>query len=690
MNYFEKAQDLLNKRNLKEAKKFFELAIKENPIHFDSLHSLGVICCMNGLYEKALIYFNNAIDLKPNDLKVLYDKAVALQELKYFDSAIKIYNKIIHTKPNYAWAYYKKANALQLLEKFEESIISYDKVIYLKPNFAEAYYNRGVSLYNLRQYKQSLNSYSIAIKIKSNFAEAYYNRAIVLVDLKEYKKAIEDLDQAIKIKTRYDLALALKAEVLEILNEYEEAISNYKMCIKINPDGQLLFGSLLYAKLKICDWNSYNFYVDQCEKKICLKILSSPLFCLLSFSDRPSFQFKASKYFVHKKYSDLNASITKAFNLAENDKITIGYFSADFQEHATSYLASELFENHNKNKFKIIAFSFTPPINSAMRSRLIKSFDEFIDVFDKSDVEIAKIAREKNIDIAVDLKGHTALNRFGIFAYKAAPIQVNFLGYPGTSGANYIDYIIADKIVIPEINKKFFTEKVVYLPNSYQCNTSDLPELDVKLSKKNYNLPEMKFVFGCFNNNYKILPNIYDAWMRILKKVNNSVLWLYKDNDLVVSNLRLETKKRGVDPARIIFADKCDYQQHLQRNQLIDLFLDTYPCNAHTTASDALKSAVPILTLVGSSFASRVAASLLTSIGATELITYSLEEYESKAIELATNSDKLQEIKNKLIRSRTTSSLFKPSVFAKNIEAAFQEMHQRHIDGLEPDHFEVQ
>jgi predicted O-linked N-acetylglucosamine transferase (SPINDLY family) len=347
---------------------------------------------------------------------------------------------------------------------------------------------------------------------------------------------------------------------------------------------------------------------------------------------------------------------------------------------------AELFELHDKSQFELIAFSFGPKADDEMRRRIEKSFNRFIEVGDKEDIEIAELSRNLNIDIAIDLKGFTKDSRVGIFSNRAAPIQVSYLGYPGTMGADYIDYIIADKVLIPIESQAFYLERVVYLPNSYQVNDRRRLISDRQFTRQELGLSENAFVFCCFNNNFKILPETFASWIGILKAVDDSVLWLFEDNQWAKENLKKEAQKYGLDENRLIFANKLPLDQHLARYRQADLFLDTLPYNAHTTTSDALWAGLPVLTLIGESFASRVAASLLNAIGLPELITSSREEYQAVAIDLALNTKKLLDIKLRLTKNRLTTPLFDTPLFAKNLEAAYIKMHERYQADLKPDH----
>jgi predicted O-linked N-acetylglucosamine transferase (SPINDLY family) len=373
----------------------------------------------------------------------------------------------------------------------------------------------------------------------------------------------------------------------------------------------------------------------------------------------------------------------------KSNQIAIGYFSADFHNHATAYLMAELFESHSRGRFRFIAYSFGPDTKDQMRERIKSSFDEFHDVRFMSDKQVAELSRSASIDIAIDLKGFTQDSRPGIFASRAAPLQVNFLGYPGTMGADCYDYLIADHTLIPDKHQSGYVEKIVYLPHSYQPNDRQRKIADKLFTRKELGLPEDAFVFCCFNNNYKITPPVFDTWMELLRVVEKSVLWLFEDNKFCSENLRREARQRGIDPHRLVFAKMLPLAEHLARHRCADLFLDTLPYNAHTTASDALWAGLPLLTQIGETFAGRVAASLLNAAGLPELITTSAREYERTAIELAQNPARLVSIKQKLWDSRLNMPLFDSELYAKHLEAAYAAMHERYLVGLPPAHIHV-
>ncbi len=360
-----------------------------------------------------------------------------------------------------------------------------------------------------------------------------------------------------------------------------------------------------------------------------------------------------------------------------HQRLRIGYFSADFHNHATAYLIAELFESHDRNQFEIFAFSFGPTTQDKMQTRLEKSFDHFFDLSKQGDHEIAAKARELEIDIAIDLKGYTQDSRPEIFALRPAPLQVNYLGFPGTMAAPYIDYIIGDRVVTPTAHFNMYSEKVAQLAHSYQVNDSQRQIAEQIPSRHQLGLPETGFVFCCFNNNFKITPDVFSLWMRLLSKVDSSVLWLFEGSHSVCHNLRLQAQKHAIDPERLIFAPRMELPEHLARHKQTDLFLDTFYYNAHTTASDALWAGLPVLTCLGNTFASRVAASLLKAIGLPELITHNHDEYEALALDLANHPEKISAIKHKLADNRLTQPLFNTALFRQQIESAYRQMWQR-------------
>jgi len=521
-----------------------------------------------------------------------------------------------------------------------------------------------------------------------NTPPSVFNTQNQIKELRLYDQAIESYDKAIAIKSDYAEAWNNRGNALFELRRHEEALVSFSNALQHKPDLDFIFGMYLHTKMMLCDWQEFDANLAILRDKVIRGERASAPFPLLSVVDEPSLHRKAAECYGGEKFPRIFASMEglKQAVASPSKKIRIGYFSADFHNHATMYLMAGLFELHDATNFEIYGFSFGPKSTDVMKLRAQRAMREFVDITRLSDAEVASLSRNYEIDIAVDLKGYTKDSRPQIFLERAAPIQISYLGYPGTMGISSIDYLIADKVLIPADDKSAYSEQIIYLPHSYQVNDSQRSFLRENYTREEFSLPAEGFIFCCFNNNWKITPEVFSCWMQILSAVKNSVLWLFEDNPTAAVNLREEASNRNIDPNRIVFAKRMSHEKHLARYRLGDLFLDTLPYNAHTTASDALWTGLPVLTCMGNSFAGRVAASLLTNIGLPELITRSLQEYESLAIELATNPDKLTQIKTKLAENRLTTPLFDTPLFTKHIEAAYQAVYDRYQSGLQPDH----
>lgn len=547
--------------------------------------------------------------------------------------------------------------------------------------------NLGNVFLELKEYDNALDAYDKSIKIDSKYEEVWSNKGNVLYELKRYQEAITHHDKALSLKHDYAEGWFNKGNVLNELKRYDEAINHYDKALSLKADIDWAAGDLLHAKMKICSWSGLAESLEEIVKKVLANKRVVIPFWLLALDDDALLHKKSSEIYIQSRYP-FNPVLGNIPKRSKSQKIRVGYFSADFRNHAVSFLTAELYELHDKNKFETFAFSFGVDDQSPMRLRLSQAFNQFIDVSDMSDLEIVKLVRDLRIDIAVDLGGHTRDSRTGIFSYRAAPIQLSYIGYLGTMGAEYYDYLCADKTIIPNELQKFYSEKIVYLP-SYQANDRKRTISERQFTKEELGLPETGFVFCCFNNNYKILPSTFDSWMRILNSVEGGTLFLYADNEWSKANLIHEADLRGVDSSRLVFGGHLSAEEYLARYRVCDLFLDTFPYNAGTTASDALWVGLPVLTLMGRSFASRMAASLLNAIGLPELITSTQEEYETLAIELAINPQKLVDIKLKLANNRFTTPLFDTPLFTKNLEAAYIKMYEGYHVDLEPEHLTI-
>ncbi len=474
-----------------------------------------------------------------------------------------------------------------------------------------------------------------------------------------------------------------RGNALGALKRDLEALESYSRALAIDPSADFLYGTWLHAKMRVCDWRDVDHAFRELDARIAAGARASPPFPVLAVPASAARQADAARAWAHARFP---AQPVPAFTAPAHadGRIRIGYFSANFHEHAMGRLLVELFERHDRSRFELCAFSFGPDTGDALRSRIRAAFDRFVDVRGRSDRDVAALARSWGIDVAVDLMGYTQDGRPGIFAHRAAPVQASYLGYPGTSGAACIDYLVADRVLVTAEQRAHVTESVVFLPGSYQVNDTrravDAPASD----RRSSGLPEDAFVFCCFNNNYKITPGTLDAWAAILREVQGSVLWLLQDNPWAAANLRTEASRRGIDPGRLVFAPRVTPQAHLARHALANLFLDTLPYNAHTTASDALWAGLPVLTCLGDTFAGRVAGSLLHAVGLPELVHEDIEGYVAHAVELARSPGKLAALADKLASARASAPLFDTPRFARHIEAAYLAMVERHRAGSAP------
>lgn len=563
-----------------------------------------------------------------------------------------------------------------------------DRSIKIEPKNWLSYSNRGNILRDLKRSDEALACYEKAIALQPGYAEVHNNKGNLLQDLKRNDEALACYEKAIVLQPNYGEAYSNLGNALQNLDLPEMALAAYEKGIEVSGGmGAINLGSYIHCKMKLCNWQEITHLIQRIIDGNFNHLVATTPFHLLPFLDDPQLiKSFAQKYMSleHPNQTQLGA-IGKSL---PSDKIRLGYFSPDFRNHPVSFLMAGVIEAHHRSRFEVIAFSMGVDKPDDMRNRLKLSFDKFIDISKKSDIEVAKLARELEVDIAIDLGGMTQDSRPGIFAYRAAPIQIGYIGYLGTMAAEYMDYIIADKIIVPRELQDAYSEKIIYLP-SYQANDSVRKISDRVFSREELGLPEKGFVYCCFNNNFKFTPSVFDSWANILRSVEGSVLLLYADSEEVKKNLRIELEGRGVDGSRLVFGGRLPREEYLARYRVADLFLDTSPYNAGTTASDALWSGLPIVTFLGKSFPARMCASLLTAMQLPELIARSQSEYEEIAIDLGRNPDRIKLIKNKLSTNRLSSPLFNTEVFTRNLESAYESAYARFRDGFPPEHIEL-
>ena len=674
---------------ISEAKDICIDILKTEPNNYNALYLLGVIEFQTKNYLKSVEIIAKTIEINPNNSEYYNFKGIALVHLNKFEEAIQSWSKAIETDPNNVDAYNNRGNALIKLKKNDLALKDFDMAIKIKPNFAQAYNNRGVILKDLNRLDLALESTNKAIEINPKYADAYNLKGAILRELKQIEESIKNYNKALELNPNFANAHVNRGNIL--LNENKQielALESFSKALKINPNLDFLFGKYIHTKTWLSNWNFIDEEINSLKNKIINGEKTATPFPVLSLIDLPDLQKKNAIKFVENQYS-LTSNLGPIMKKTSNKKIRIGYYSADFNNHPTSFLMVHLLELHDRSNFEIFCFSLQNRKDDEMRKRVSKACDKFLDVSLKSDVEIAKISRDLEIDIACDVMGFTKGNKFQIFAEKCAPIQVSYLAFPGTTGANFIDYVIADKTLISKELQKHYSEKIISLPGTYQVNDSTKKISDKVFTREELGLPKNGFVFCCFNNNYKILPSVFDIWMRLLKKIKGSVLWLLVENSTAKENLKKEAVKRNVDENRIIFAKIMPLADHLARHRCADLFIDTFPYTAHTTCSDALWAGLPVITRVGNSFPSRVSASLLTAIDLPELITHTEKEFEDLAIEFANNKSKLDEIKIKLEKNKISESLFNTKLYTKNIESSFKIIYDRYLNNLPAENIEI-
>ena len=674
---------------ISEAKDICNDILKTEPNNYNAIYLLGVIAFQTKNYLKSVEIIAKAIEINPNNSEYYNFKGIALVHLNKFEEAIQSWSKSIEVDPNNVDAYNNRGNALIKLKKNDLALKDFEMAIKIKPNFAQAYNNRGVILKDLNRLDLALESTNKAIEINPKYADAYNLKGAILRELKQIEESIKNYNKALELNPNFANAHVNRGNIL--LNENKQielALESFSKALKINPNLDFLFGKYIHTKTWLSNWNFIDEEINSLKNKIINGEKTATPFPVLSLIDLPDLQKKNAIKFVENQYS-LTSNLGPIMKKTSNKKIRIGYYSADFNNHPTSFLMVHLLELHDRSNFEIFGFSLQNRKDDEMRKRVSKACDKFLDVSLKSDVEIAKISRDLEIDIACDVMGFTKGNKFQIFAEKCAPIQVSYLAFAGTTGANFIDYVIADKTLVSKELQKHYSEKIISLPGTYQVNDSTKKISDKVFTREELGLPKNGFVFCCFNNNYKILPSVFDIWMRLLKKIKGSVLWLLVENSTAKENLKKEAVKRNVDENRIIFAKIMPLADHLARHRCADLFIDTFPYTAHTTCSDALWAGLPVITRVGNSFPSRVSASLLTAIDLPELITHTEKEFEDLAVEFANNKSKLDEIKIKLEKNKISKSLFNTKLYTKNIESSFKIIYDRYLNNLPAENIEI-
>lgn len=615
-------------------------------------YSIGVIQLQQGRAADALVFLEPLTAEAPRNADILSQCGRARQELGRRDEALADFDQALAVSPGNALALFYRGHLLTEMGRFAPALENYERLLQIAPGYEEAWFRRGNVLWQMERLEDALGSFGQALALNPRRFGALFNCGTVLLKLERYDEAFAAFDKARELA----------------------------------PDHPYVLGGLIAAVQAGCDLARWPHYQALAVEAVqARKAVIAPL-TLLPFSEDGALRRLCSETFVTARVPP--AAPLWRGEVYGHDRIRLAYLSADFRQHATAELIAGLIETHDRSRFDVTALSFGRDDGSAMRSRLAQAFDRFEDVRLKSDAETAQWLRDNEIDIAIDLKGHTEEARPGILAPRPCPVQVHYLGYPGTIGAPWLDYILADARVLPFDRQSFYSEKIVHLPHCYQVNDSTRA-IGEAPTRAEAGLPAGGFVFACFNAAWKITPALFNVWMRLLQALPGSVLWLLDDNGTATRNLAKAAKEHGVDPARLVFAPRVAPATHLARHRLADLFLDTAPYNAHTTASDALWAGLPLVTLLGTQFDGRVAASLLESMGLPELVAHSIEDYEAMALALARDPDRLASLKAKLAGNRMSSPLFDTGGFRNSIEAAYARMMEIARAGRGPESFAV-
>jgi protein O-GlcNAc transferase len=690
--------------------------LQAHPQHPDALHLLGVSETQLGRAQAGLEWIAQSLIVNPHQPVAISNRGNALLALNQAAEALAAYDHAVRLWPEYPLAIFGRANALLAIGRPQEALLSYERMLELSPNFVEAISGRGRALLKLKRYADALAAFDRAVEIRSELATAHLGRASALLGLKAYSEGLRSVDRALELAPNlaaghterghllgelgqtdaaiaaYDRALQLNSDLaaawlsrglaLSLRARFAEAAASLRRASQIDPGQPYARGACLHAQLQLCDWTDHAELARDVAASVARAEPADFPFSFLAVCDSPSLQLQCARTFA-----ELQRAGQRPLWAGErymHERIRIAYISADFLEHPISYLMAGLFEKHDAQRFETIGISLREDERSPMARRVKAAFSRFIVAESWADHDIAQLIRNLEIDIVVDLTGYTGEHRTGVFTYRPAPIQVNYLGFPATMGTADIDCIIADEFLIPEEHRSGYRESIVYLPECFQANDDRRPAPPQAPTRATMGLPATGFVWCSFHGGYKLNPALFDIWARLLLAVPGSVLWLVGGSPTLEGNLRREAQARGVDAERLIFAASLPYSRHLGRLPLADLCLDTFPFNGGTTASDALWAGVPVVTCAGQSYAARMAGSLLRALGMPGLVTRSLQDYEQLALQLAGAPGQLAELRAALAHKRHSTPLFDTDRFRRHLEAAYLGMMERHRGGVAP------
>jgi protein O-GlcNAc transferase len=675
----------------------YQKALKLKPNCTEAYYNMGNTYKAQGNLDEAISCYQQTLSLNSGFVEAYYNMAIILEQQVRPEEAIVCLKQCLQINPEWAEVHNNIGNLLKQKGFLAEAIASYQKAIKIKPDLYEVHNNLGNALKDQGSFAEAIVCYQSALQIYPGYAEAYLNLGITLADDDRLNDAIDCFQKAIRLNPRFAEAYTYMGLALADRGKRQGAIDCFQKAIEVNRDYSEAYSYLIHHLQHTCNWPQLKMVserLDELGRQNAADgrlILEPPFICMSRQSDlsRNLIISKAWSRKIATPLKNLKLPVSFESRRQPKDRLTIGYLSCDFHDHATAHLMLSFFGLHDREKSKVHCYSFGPEDSSRYRNQIMEESDQFSDIRDCSHIEAAKRIYADGVDILVDLKGHTKGARLGILACRPAPIQVHYLGYPGTTGADFIDYLITDRIVTPEDHGPYYSEKLVLLPHCYQVNDHKQEISSRDWNRETLGLPDKGFVFSSFNLPYKIDPVMFDCWMRILQQVPNSVLWLFGDNENARCNLRQEAAGRGVEPDRLVFAQKIEKTEHLSRLKWADLALDTRIVNGHTTTSDSLWAGVPVITLQGSHFASRVSSSLLHAVGLSELVTYRLEEYEKLAVQLASRPSELKAVRHKLNINRLNKPLFDTARFVRNLEQAYSEMWRIFQEGRAATQIEV-
>lgn len=645
-------------------------------------NNLGVVLKERGKLDEAVAAYRRALQIKPDYAEVYSNLGSALRGQGRTAEAVESYRRALQIDPSYAEAHNKLGNALKELGQLDEAVASYQRALELKPDHADALYNLALALKAQGRLSEATDNYLQVLALNPDHAEASNNLGNIFLAQGMSDAAATCYRQTLQSSPNHTMANTSLGHILVERGELEEAVTRLELALQADPDYEQARAILLFCKAQMGDWTADHEFAEIAEEFGTRDRPISPLLAL-SFEDSPQRQLERSVRWSQEHRATPPVAPLTPRSANPSGRLRIGYFSGDFREHPMMHLMLGLFREHDRSAFEVLAFNHGPGEKGEIQTKLRQHVDHFFDIRPLSDQQAADLARQHEVDIAIDITGYTGNSRPGLSSWRPAPVQISYLGFPSTLGSPFADYIVADHCLVPEDTRAFYSERVIYLPDTYQPNDDERYLSDDGGTRSSCGLPADAFVLCCFNNAHKIKEREFRIWMRVLRQVDGSVLWLLASNPWFEKNLRAQAASCGVDPARLVFAKRLPQADHLARHRHADLFVDTFNFNAHTTCSDALWGGLPVVTKAGQQFAARVAASLLSAVGLPELITTTDEEYEALIIELATNPERLATLKRKLANNRLTFPLFDTKQYVRTFEAALKTVHRRHAEGLD-------